>query len=491
MLVANTDSELIFNPAEKQYYLLAAGRWFKAGALTGPWSAASASLPADFKAIPEDSDAGDVLVSVPGTPAAQEAVILASIPEKATINRTEVTINVTYDGEPKLKPVEGTQIQYVFNTPYSVFLVEGKYYCCHNAVWFESPVAKGPWVVCAAVPAVIYTIPPTCPQHTVTYVTVYESTPTTVVTGYTAGYSGATVAATGAVMFGLGLLVGAAIADNDDDDYYCYHYHSCHVSYGCGAHYHGHYGGYVSTGRHYGPYGGSGRYAAYNPHTGVYSRGAAVYGPRGQAGYRAAYNPSTGKGGYWAGGRNAYGSWGHGGVTNGDDWVRGGYRSGPRGTVGAIQGSGGAAAVHGEGRYGNGATVARGQDGDIYAGKDGNVYQRTEDGWEQKTGAGAPRPTTATTKTAQAPATRPAATPTAATKGTTPPAATQGAGAARPAATPSATAKEAPAQAGNLQKEAAARTRGEQSAAHTQQFQRSGTSSSRSGGGSRSGGRRR
>ncbi len=83
------------------------------------------------------------------------------------------------------------------------------------------------------------------------------------------------------------------------------------------------------------------------------------------------------------GGTNAYGSWGRAGVTNGDEWVRAGYKSGPRGSVGAIGGSEGAGAVHAEGRYGNGATVARSRDGDLYAGKDGNVYRKTDDGWEQ------------------------------------------------------------------------------------------------------------
>jgi len=121
MMVANTESPLFFNTAEKQYYLLAAGRWFKAAALSGPWAAASAALPEDFRSIPEDSDAAGVLPAVPGTAAAKEAVILASIPEKATISRTEVTVNVTYDGEPQLKPIETTTVQYVFNTPYSVY----------------------------------------------------------------------------------------------------------------------------------------------------------------------------------------------------------------------------------------------------------------------------------------------------------------------------------------------------------------------------------
>ncbi|MCC6931887.1 MAG: DUF3313 family protein [Deltaproteobacteria bacterium] len=61
------------------------------------------------------------------------------------------------------------------------------------------------------VTSAIYSIPPSSPKHNVTYVKVYDSTPTTVVTGYTSGYSGETVAATGVVMFGLEMLVDSAM----------------------------------------------------------------------------------------------------------------------------------------------------------------------------------------------------------------------------------------------------------------------------------------
>lgn len=500
MVVVNTENDLFYHTAEKQYYLLTAGRWFKAGAVAGPWTSASASLPEDFKQIPEDSDTADVLASIPGTDAAKEAVIMASIPQKAAVSRADVTINVTYDGAPQFKPIETTTVQYAYNTPYNVFLVDGKYYCCHNAVWFVSAQPTGTWVVCDSVPKAIYTIPPTSPKYNVTYVTVYESTPTTVVTGYTAGYSGETVAATGVVMFGLGLLVGAALED-DHDDYWGYYYPPYYYSYGCAARYHGPYGGYVAGGAVYGPYGGAGRYATYNPATGVYSRGAAVYGPNGAAGIRTAYNPSTGNAGYMAGGSNAYGSWGRGGVTNGDDWVRGGYKSGPGGSIAGIQGSGGAGAIHVEDKFGNGATVARGQDGDIYAGKDGNVYKRTEDGWEQQSAANRTRATPSANST-QTPATRPSTQP-ATTRPSTQPSTTGPAtqpnanrpstqpATARPTTTPAATTREAPQQAGNLQREAAARDRGERSASRTQQFQRSGGQSVPRGGGLQRGGGRR
>lgn len=379
MAVANTESTIFYHSREKEFYFLAAGRWFKSGAVAGPWSAASSSLPVDFKKIPEDSDNADVLAAVPGTAAANEAIIMASIPEKATINRADVKIDVTYDGPPRFQPIESTTLQYASNSPYNVFMVGSRYYCCYNAVWFEAPSPNGAWTVCDSVPKAIYTIPPTSPFYNVTYVTVYESTPTTVVTGYTAGYSGATVAATGAVMFGLGIAVGAALEDN----YSAYHYNPCYYSYGCGAYYHGAYGGFVSRSSYYGPYGGAGHAAAYNPATGVYSRAGYAYGPNGAAGYRTAYNPVTGRGATRAGGVSPYGSWGASAVTNGDKWATGSHRTTAAGTTGRVQTSSGAAAATAQGRYGNGATVARSQSGDYYAAHDGNVYKNTGGGWEQ------------------------------------------------------------------------------------------------------------
>jgi len=97
-----------------------------------------------------------------------------------------------------------------------VFLVDGRYYWCEQGVWLYAATANGPWSFCTSVPAAIYTIPPTHPTYNVTYVVVQSSTPTTVVYSQTSGYSGQYVAATGVLMFGMGVLVGAAIADDHD-----------------------------------------------------------------------------------------------------------------------------------------------------------------------------------------------------------------------------------------------------------------------------------
>jgi hypothetical protein len=382
MRVANTESVVLYDAPERTYYVLAAGRWFASeSSLAGPWRSASGSLPQAFREIPESDEHTELLASVPGTAAANDAAILASIPEKATIQRADVSLTVRYDGPPDFRPISGTTVEYAHNSPYDVFRVDGTYYCCSNAVWFVAPTPTGAWTVCDAVPKAIYTIPPTSPKHNVTYVTVYESTPTTVVTGYTSGYSGETVAATGVVMFGLGLAIGAAI--DDDDCCWSYHYRSCSFSYGCGAVWSSGNGGYVCATHTYGPYGGAGRVAAYNPNTGVYSRGAYAYGPNGAAGVRSAYNPSTGVSAGRAGAVTPYGSWGRSAATNGDEWVRAGHRTTAQGTVGAVQGSEGGAAATAQGRYGNGVSVAKTKDGDYYASKNGNVYKKGSDGWEE------------------------------------------------------------------------------------------------------------
>ncbi len=85
---SNTNADVFFDTAGRNYYVLLAGRWYRAALLTGPWSfVASTDLPSDFRRIPGDSPAGVVLAAVAGTPQAQEAVIANSIPQTATIPR--------------------------------------------------------------------------------------------------------------------------------------------------------------------------------------------------------------------------------------------------------------------------------------------------------------------------------------------------------------------------------------------------------------------
>ena len=292
MRVANTDSAVFLNSGDKKYYLLVAGRWFRAASLKGPWSSASTSLPREFARIPDDDPAAFVKASVPDTTEAKDAVLLASIPTKTITTLTDPpAVQVNYDGQPKFQTIETTTVQYAVNTPNAVFMVNNFYYCCYNGVWFIAPGATGPWTLCNNVPAEIYTIPPSSPMYNVTYVTVQSTTPTTVVYTQTSGYYGEYVATNGVLMFGAGMVAGAIIANN----YYDHH----HYSYGWGARYDYHHGGYYRGGRvAYGPYAGVGAGAAYNSRTGTYSRGATAYGPIrqrfGWAGLQSLYrNPGS------------------------------------------------------------------------------------------------------------------------------------------------------------------------------------------------------
>jgi hypothetical protein len=202
--LSNTESNVIMNVSTQKYYVLIAGRWFSGPSLeNGPWEyVPSNKLPADFMKIPAGSDMGHVLAFVEGTEEAQEAVEDAQIPQTAAIKRS-ATITVTYDGEPKFEKIQGTDMEYAVNTSSSVIRCQNMYYCCDQAVWYEAKQPRGPWTVSSEVPKEIYTIPPSSPNYNVTNVHIYESTPTEVYTGYTAGYTGSYVQ-NGTVVYGTG-----------------------------------------------------------------------------------------------------------------------------------------------------------------------------------------------------------------------------------------------------------------------------------------------
>jgi hypothetical protein len=204
---SNTVNDVVLDTATNEYYILLAGRWFRGLALAGPWTyVPSTSLPADFKKIPATSPAGIVLASVAGTPEAQEAVIANSIPQTATVLRVNgPKFSPIIDGPPQFRPIQGTPLHYVVNSPTPIIQVDAyTYFALQGGVWFSATSLNGPWYVAASVPAVIYTIPPTSPLHYVTYVYVYGSTAQVVYVGYTPGYLGTVVAPDGVVVYGTG-----------------------------------------------------------------------------------------------------------------------------------------------------------------------------------------------------------------------------------------------------------------------------------------------
>ncbi|MET0204396.1 MAG: carbohydrate-binding family V/XII, partial [Casimicrobiaceae bacterium] len=167
---------------------------------------ANDALPADFARIPAQSLAGAVLPTVAGTPQAQEAVIQNSIPQTATVPlKGGPTFTPSFDGPPQFVPVVGTSMSYVTNSSVPVIQVApGAYYAVTAGVWFSATQITGPWAIATSVPTAIYTIPPTSPIYYVTYVRIYEATPTVVYVGYTPGYLGTVIAPYGTVVYGTG-----------------------------------------------------------------------------------------------------------------------------------------------------------------------------------------------------------------------------------------------------------------------------------------------
>jgi hypothetical protein len=377
--VSNTESDVFRMGTTGTVYYLVAGRWFSAPDFTGPWTFATPSLPGDFKQISLEHPRSRVLASVPGTDQAAEAVLLASIPQTARVNRKEIKApEVDFQGDPQFTAIEQTSVQRAVNTDKDVFKVGDSYYMCYQGVWFVGKSATGPWEAATSVPEQIYQIPVSSPSHHVTYVTIEDDdNDDWVVYAAAAGYTGMMVA-WGCTVWGSGWYYPPYWGYGGYYPYYYPHF----PTYGYSAWYNPWTGAYGRSAAVYGPYGGAGIGARYNPRTGTYARGAAAYGPYGARGVAQAYNPRTGTYAATRQGSNVYGSWGSSYVQRGDDWAKTNrYTSNRTGnTTRTVRTDEGGAVMR---RGSDGGRVAAGNEGNIYAGKDGNAYRRQDGTWQK------------------------------------------------------------------------------------------------------------
>jgi hypothetical protein len=387
----NTRSYLFVYSPTNQFYYLTAGRWFTSSSLQGPWTFATANLPADFARIPPESDASQVLSSVPGTEQAKDAVMIAQVPTSITVNAAAAATqaSVSYSGTPQFVPIQGTTLMYATNTAQKVIQVGDLYYLCYQGIWFVSANSQGAWQTAVSVPQVIYTIPPSSPVYNVTYVTQVSTGSGTVQSSYTAGYMGA---------FVVGVAVGAVIAGGTGYYYPPYIYHPAYgypvyrpypTTYGYTSTYHTTTGAYGVSQTAYGAYGGSAtRSASYNPYTGTSTHTASASNAYGHASVGTAYNPYTGAAAATKQGSNGYSSWGSSAAVskNGTSAYSQHYST-AQGTTGSVQTSSGGKAVGATGAYGNSASAGKAANGNLYASADGNVYKNTGSGGWQKAGS--------------------------------------------------------------------------------------------------------
>jgi hypothetical protein len=439
--VANTENDIFIDTSTQGHYVLISGRWFRSQSMNGPWEyVPGEELPKDFANIPPTHAKADVLVSIPGTAQAKEALIANKIPQTMTVNRRDAILTVSYEGKPQFKPIGSTSLQYAINTPTPVIAVSGNsFYAVQSGVWFWATAPSGPWTVATSVPAVIYAIPPSSPLHYVTYVKVYGSNPETVYVGYTPGYYGTVACSSGVVVYGTGWYhppyvgsywygwgwtygYGAGFAWST--------YAGWNVAFGIGyawsSYYHpgawyaaGYYrGGYVAAGNVYGQWGNvayAGTRAGWaNPSTGNLGQAGAYSGVNTATGARyngrgftntnvytgttvsgaggVAYNPNTGRAAAGQAGAvsNAYTGNAAAGVRGASYNPNTGVISG--GAAGATyNASTGQITAGGRGFAYNTKTdtgVAVGKN-NVYAGKDGNVYRYNKsDGLQQHTSSG-------------------------------------------------------------------------------------------------------
>ena len=382
--VNNTESDVFRMGRTGAVYYLVAGRWFSAPDFTGPWTFATPTLPGDFKRIPLEHERSRVLASVPGTDQANEAVLIAQIPQTARVNKKELKApEVAFQGDPQFTAIEKTSVQRAVNTDKDVFKVGDSYYMCNQGVWFVAKSATGPWEVASSIPQEIYKIPISDPSHHVTYVTIEEDNDNDdwVVFAAAAGYTGMMVA-WGCAVWGSGWYYPPYYGYGGFYPYYYPHF----PTYGYSAWYNPWTGGYGRSAVAYGPYGGAGVGARYNPRTGTYARGAAAWGPYGARGAAHAYNPRTGAYGATRQGSNVYGSWGSTAVQRGDDWAATNrYTNRATGTTTRTVRTDEGSAVT---RSGDRGTVAVGDGGNVYAGNDGNAYRRQDGTWQKHENGG-------------------------------------------------------------------------------------------------------
>lgn len=204
LILTNSQSDVFMHVTEQNYYIVLSGRWFYAKSLNGPWAFRSSNeLPAAFANIPAESRQADSRVYVAGTDEAREAVMDAQIPQTAAVQKGQVELEVTYDGDPEFASVDGTSLSYAVNTASTVLKSGNNYYVVEDAVWYISSSASGPWSVAESRPENVEAIPPESPVYNVKYVYIYETTPEVVYVGYTPGYTGSYVYNT-TIVYGTG-----------------------------------------------------------------------------------------------------------------------------------------------------------------------------------------------------------------------------------------------------------------------------------------------
>jgi hypothetical protein len=144
--VINTKSLIV--QSGSSFYMPIGQTWLGAPAATGPWSLA-ASAPQDVQALRDSlakNESSPVdLLEEPGDDVT--ALLDAGKAPEVIVSTAPAELVVT-EGKPQMKPIAGTQLLYVDNTPGDIFLDlnDQSYYVALSGRWFRSrSLEQGPW----------------------------------------------------------------------------------------------------------------------------------------------------------------------------------------------------------------------------------------------------------------------------------------------------------------------------------------------------------
>lgn len=131
-LVANSSFLIVQDTGNKKYYLKAAGRWFQAEKLAGPWQV-SEKVPDNIAALDKKDDNGDKAKAGEEVP----KIIVAMKP----------TVLIQSFGEPEVAKIPETNLSFLENSDSDVFRDDStmKLYVLASGRWFTADKKEGPW----------------------------------------------------------------------------------------------------------------------------------------------------------------------------------------------------------------------------------------------------------------------------------------------------------------------------------------------------------
>lgn len=137
--IENSPFFILYDEKKKEYYIYSETHWVTSENLNGKWEMLKKESK-DLKKLREE-----LLKSNPPQDPSASTEPPTTIPD--VIIRTKQAELIAFDGEPKFKPIETTNLLYVENTTSDVFMdiQSQNYFILVSGRWYTSKAMSGPW----------------------------------------------------------------------------------------------------------------------------------------------------------------------------------------------------------------------------------------------------------------------------------------------------------------------------------------------------------